>query len=322
MSGEITWSHEAEARLNRAPVFLRPTVRNITEKKAREAGVAIISEAFLAGVRDALMTGGQKPVPAVKESGKKTIVWTGEAEARLAGAPDLLRGMLKKIVEEIAVERGHLEVNCKLFDEVEALGASGPEASRPHMQWNQEAERMLDARLAGTPELAVEFMRELLRADAEELARERGQEIVSVELLSRLQKIRPTPVPWAKDARVRLDDAPNFVRSGIKRAAERRARREGLEEISSADLTRFRNEAMMKAVRRLRALGFTELTFDGVFEVASGRVKRLADNAQAARRFDEIRDYVEGRADGVGLLDQDMVQAMRDYLKDASNKSP
>ena len=39
MSSEITWSKEAEERVGRAPAFLRSMVRNLTEKKAREAGV-------------------------------------------------------------------------------------------------------------------------------------------------------------------------------------------------------------------------------------------------------------------------------------------
>jgi len=125
-------------------------------------------------------------------------------------------------------------------------------------------------------------------------------------------------VLWSTEARNRLDDAPDFVRSGIKKAAERRARLEKLTEISSDDLTRFRNESMMKAVKRMKAFGFKELTFDA-FKVAATKVKRLKDNSQAAKRFAEIRQHVEGKPDGVGLLDRKMVENMKTYLREGDS---
>ncbi|MDQ6960828.1 MAG: PCP reductase family protein [Mariprofundaceae bacterium] len=316
MSSEISWSEDAEARLNRAPAFLRPMVRNVTEKKAREAGVTCISEAFLAGVRDTTMNAGEKPVPTIPEPGHKPIVWTKEAEARLGEIPEFTRDITRKIVEEIAAERGHLEVNCKLLDQVEALGTANPEEMKPAMEWTAEAERMLDERMAGTPDMAVQFMYDLLRVDAEDMARETNAETITAEVLKQAWERPQTSVPWAKEARARLNDAPDFVRSGIKKAAERRARREGLDNITSDDLTRFRNESMMKAVKRMKAFGFKELTFNGVFETASTRVKRLKNNPQAARRFAEIREHVEGKDGGVGLLDHEMVRKMKNYLKE------
>ncbi len=316
MSDEVTWTPEARARLERAPSFLRAMVRSVTEKRAREVGVNLISEAFLSGVRDTTMMAGDKPGLTVPEPGSKAIVWTGEAEARLAEVPEFTRDMVRKIVEEIAAERGHLEVNCKLLDQVEELGSASFGEEKPAMAWSPEAEEMLNDRLAGVPEMAVKFMCDLLRADAEDLAREAGVGTISSEVLRQAWKQPQTPVPWTKEARARLNDAPDFVRSGIKKAAERRARREGLANITSDDLTRFRNESMMKAVKRMRAFGFRELTFDNVFETASGRVKRLKNNPQAAKRFTEIREHVEGKEGGVGLLDHEMVRKMKDYLKD------
>jgi len=90
--------------------------------------------------------------------------------------------------------------------------------------------------------------------------------------------------------------------------------------IGSDDLTRFRNESMMKAVKRLKVLGFTELTFDDVFETAAGRVKRLQNNPQAEQRFAQIRQHVENKEGGVGLLDHDMVTKMKDYLQADKDK--
>jgi len=314
MSSEISWSDEAEARVNRAPAFLRSMVRNLTEKKAREAGVTHISEAFLSGVREATMSAGERPPePTVPEPGHKAIVWTAEAEERLAEVPQFTRDTMRKIVEEIAAERGHLEVNCKLLDQVEKLGDET--CSGPDMAWSDEALELLQSRLSETPEIAVDFMFDLYKADAEELSRKRRVETVTADILRDVWDTPHAAVPWSAEARSRLDNAPDFVRSGIKKAAERRARREGLAEIGSDDLTRFRNESMMKAVKRMKAFGFRELTFDA-FKVAATKVKRLKGNPQAEKRFAEIRKHVEGKPDGVGLLDRQMVENMKKYLRD------
>ncbi len=314
MSKGFVWSKEAEARLKRAPAFLRPMVRSVTERKAQEAGVQCITAAFLDRVRQATMDAGSVARPAT-EPGCKPIVWTKAARAKLEEAPDFMRDILRRIVEEIAAERGHLEVNCKLLDQVEELGARCTEPRRMAIPWSREAEEMLAQRLEKTPELAAEFMRDLLRVDAEDLAREMGAVEVDAGVLRRTWEQPLAPVSWTAAARARLNDAPDFVRSGIKKAAERRARREGLRQITCEDLTRFRNEAMMKAVKRMRVFGFRELTFDGVFEAASSRVKRLRNNPQAAARFAEIREHVEHKEGGIGLLDHDMVQKMREYLR-------
>src|SRR3989441_9662876 len=71
--------------------------------------------------------------------------------------------------------------------------------------------------------------------------------------------------------------SPDFVRSGIRKAAERRARRLGLQEIDSEHLTMFRNEAMMKAVKRIRSFGYNELTFDA-FDTALEKTKRSEEH--------------------------------------------
>ena len=125
-------------------------------------------------------------------------------------------------------------------------------------------------------------------------------------------------VEWHQDALARVESAPDFIRAGIKKAAEFAARREGLALISSEDLTRFRNRAMMKAVRRMKGFGLQELNFDA-FEIARERVPRLKENPQAAQRFSEIREYVETRQSpegaGLGLLDQELMDRMRAELK-------
>ncbi|NOS77486.1 MAG: pyrroloquinoline quinone biosynthesis protein PqqE, partial [Nitrospira sp.] len=114
-----------------------------------------------------------------------------------------------------------------------------------------------------------------------------------------------------------LQTSPDFVRSGIRKAAERRARKLGLSEIDSDSLTTFRNQAMMKAVKRIRSFGYNELTFDA-FDTALTKTKRLQGNDQAEKRLQEIRGHFSDpnakKPEG-GTLGADLMGRFRRYLK-------
>jgi uncharacterized protein Yka (UPF0111/DUF47 family) len=71
---------------------------------------------------------------------------------------------------------------------------------------------------------------------------------------------------------------------------------------------------MMRAVKRMKAFGLTELNFDA-YAVARERVPRLHDNAEADKRFATIRQFVEAREHPGDLLGQDLLQKMKDELK-------
>ncbi len=119
---------------------------------------------------------------------------------------------------------------------------------------------------------------------------------------------------WDEDALARVLSAPDFIRAGIKKAAEFNARKEGLERITSADLTRYRNHAMMRAVRRMKGFGMQELSFDA-YEIARERVPRLRDNPEADKRFDAIRDFVASREHPGDLLGRDLLENMKAQLR-------
>jgi hypothetical protein len=102
----------------------------------------------------------------------------------------------------------------------------------------------------------------------------------------RLWEAPQSQVAWADKAWKRLQTSPDFVRSGIRKAADRRTRKLGHEEIDSEHLAVFRNIAIMKAVKRIRAFGYKELTFDDALQ----KVKPLKGNDQAEHRLEEIGD--------------------------------
>jgi len=79
-------------------------------------------------------------------------------------------------------------------------------------------------------------------------------------------------------------------------------------------LTQFRNMAMMKAVKRIKALGYHELTFDA-FDFAKENFKNIRDNNEARERLDEIKEYVTSKGN-VGLIDEEMLNKMKDFLRE------
>jgi len=316
---DVRWTDEASKRIERAPLFLRGMVRRLAEKKARELGYAEITGELLDQFKNQMMggMGGESGMADAAEQMKQGhLPWTAAAKERLNTVPEFMRSMTKQIAEEIAKERGHLEVNVELFEKVEALGDLR-EASAPPLEWTEGALAQLHEKLKQSPPIAVEFVTDMLRRDTEDLAREKGVMRIDEPMLLQLWDAPQERVAWTDEAWKRLQTSPDFVRSGIRKAAERRARKLGLKEIDSEHLTTFRNQAMMKAVKRIRSFGYNELTFEA-FDTALEKTKRLQGNEQAEKRLQEIRGHFADpdvkKPEG-GTLGADLMGRFRRYLK-------
>ena len=316
---DIHWTDGALKRMERAPIFLRGMVRRLAEKKARELGYEEITEDILEQFKDQMMgrMGGEDGMAsAVDEMANGRLPWTAAAKARLETVPEFMRAMIKQIAEEIAKERGHLEVNVELFEKVEALGDLH-EAERPSMEWTEDASALLLDKVKHSPPIALEFVTDMLKRDVEDLARAKQLARIDAAVLQDLLEVPQERIAWTDEAWKRLQTSPDFVRSGIRKAAERRARKLGLKEIDAAHLTTFRNQAMMKAVKRIRSFGYHELTFDA-FETALQKTKRLQGNDQAEKRLQEIRGHFADpstkKPEG-GTLGAELMDRFRKYLK-------
>ncbi len=316
---DIGWTDEASKRLERAPLFLRGMVRRLAEKKARELGYSEITGEILDQFKNQMMgsMGGEAGMAdAAEQMAQGHLPWTAAAKDRLNTVPEFMRNMIRQIAEEIARERGHLEVNVELFEKVEALGDLR-EASRPPLEWSEGALAQLHEKLKQSPPIAVEFVTDMLRRDTEDLAREKGVTRIDEPMLLQLWDAPQERVAWTDEAWKRLQTSPDFVRSGIRKAAERRARKLGLKEVDSEHLTTFRNQAMMKAVKRIRSFGYDNLTFEA-FDTALEKTKRLQGNEQAEKRLQEIREHFADpdmkKPEG-GTLGADLMDRFRKYLK-------
>lgn len=318
-TAEVRWTEGALKRMERAPIFLRGMVRRLAEKKARELGYAEITEATLEQFKSQMMGGmggASGMAQAAEDMAQGRLPWTAAAKERLNTVPEFMRGMIRQIAEEVASEGGHMEVNVDLFERVEAMGEVR-EAAAPPLVWTEGALARLQDKLKQSPPIAVEFVTDMLKRDTEDLAREKGLTQIDEQVLIQLWDAPQERVAWTDEAWKRLQTSPDFVRSGIRKAAERRARKLGLKEIDSEHLTGFRNQAMMKAVKRIRSFGYNELTFEA-FDTALEKTKRLQGNEQAEKRLQEIRSHFadpDTKKPEGGTLGAELMGRFRRYLK-------
>jgi len=315
---DVTWSMEAEQRLARVPGFLRKMVRKRAEDFVREAGESIVTVEHMATL--AARRFGDNGPPSVQELPHfDTLAWTREAQRYLVGIPAFLRDGVQQVAESVAREEGRLEVNMKLIRRLE-----GDATWQRKFSWDADAEQELVKMLDNYSETMRSFVQPTMEAAAEREAKRRGKTAtVSAEDVSTVFTTHTAGVEWEPEVLRRVESAPEFVRAGIKKAAEFNARREGISIIGDEDLTRFRNRAMMRAVRRMKGFGMRELDFSA-FEIARERVPRLKDNVQAAKRFAAIQNYVESHRDadggGLGLMDRDLIEQMKAELKRGKRK--
>ena len=97
----LTWSSDAEERLERVPSFMRPMIKMGVESYARKNGITTIT-------------------PEVMDASKNDpgeLTWSKEAEERLENIPAFIRPMAKKEIERIAKERGETVISAAMMDE-------------------------------------------------------------------------------------------------------------------------------------------------------------------------------------------------------------
>ena len=315
-AGTIKWSEEASQRLQRVPGFLRKMVRKRAESHVQGLGESIVTVehlSTLAANRFGDNFPMQRPETDTGENTAKALAWTTEAKTWLNELPGFLREGIATVAEDVARNEGRLEVNIKLLQRLEE-----GDSNERKLPWENSAEALLDELLEKRSPAAAMFVKPSMQAAAEREAKRRSAIVVTREDVEKVFHTDLAGVNWSAEALHRVESAPDFIRAGIKKAAEFGARREGIELITPEDLTRFRNRAMMKAVRRMKGFGMRELNFDA-FAVAKQKVPRLKGNEQAAKRFSEIQHYVEARQDpengGLGLLDRELLDKMKAELK-------
>ena len=347
---KLAWSEEAEKRLSRVPSFLRKMVRNRAESYVHELGLQMVTEEHLATLAAKRFGSNGPPRPNISEEKAQpsarqfsgdSLPWSEQAKERLASMPAFLQEGVRAIAEDVARSEGRLEVNIKLLDRLEAEQQPGRSLS-----WTEDADQLLNeflvekkpqvrprhgaaepmgagvaashhlpqtAGFASNVSMVRMFVAPALESAAESFTRKRrAANVERADVEAAIAQLTGG-VEWDEEALKRVLSAPDFIRAGIKKAAEFNARKEGMARITSGDLTRFRNSAMMRAVQRMKGFGMRKLSFDA-YAIARDCVPRLKDNPEADRRFDAIKNFVAAREHPGDLLGQDLLEKMKAQL--------
>jgi len=321
---KLIWNKEAEKRLSRVPSFLRKMVKKRAESYVQGLGMHVVTKEHLATLSAQRFGSNGPPRPGQFPQGEQktdnptveALPWSEQALERLNAVHSFLREGVRAVAEDVARSEGRLEVNIKLLDRLEKEDTPG---RRYH--WTDEADHILNEFLADkTPQVRM-FVAPALEGASESFSKKRRATTVKQTDVEQAIAQLSGGVEWDEDALARVLSAPDFNRAGIKKAAELNARKEGLERITSADLTRFRNRAMMRAVQRMKGFGMDELSFKA-YEIARERVPRLKDNLEADKRFATIRDFVASRENPGDLLGQDLLDQMKANLKANKKAKP
>lgn len=116
-------------------------------------------------------------------------------------------------------------------------------------------------------------------------------------------------ITWTEEALRRVENAPDFVRPGIKKLMVKRAKERGKKVIDSAFLTEIRNESMKLASKRIKKIGFEELTIDA-FDKAKERLK----SSRKKEVIEEIKDFLAKRTS----KNEAIIEKFKQYLEDDS----
>ncbi|GJQ58299.1 MAG: radical SAM protein [Candidatus Scalindua sp. AMX11] len=189
------------------------------------------------------------------------------------------------------------------------------------LSWSEEARKRL--------EKVPSFGRGMVIKRVEEYAREKGVSQVTPDImkeakermavdkkmmfpfLSLLKKRgKSEKIEWSPEALERVKNAPDFVRPGIYKLMEIRARENRYKVITSEFLSEIRDESMKFASKRMNKLGFDELDL-GAFDVAKLKTK----NRKKKDVIDEIKDFLAKRS---GTNEQ-IITKFQKYLSQETN---
>ncbi len=101
----LTWSAEAEERIQRVPDFLRPMIKAGIESYASKMGYQVITPAVMDESKNA----------------KGELEWTPEAERRLQNIPEFIRPMARKEIERLATEKGQRRVTEATMEDAKGI---------------------------------------------------------------------------------------------------------------------------------------------------------------------------------------------------------
>jgi nucleotide-binding universal stress UspA family protein len=281
----LEWSGAALARLNGINhPSLRDNVRLRAEKKARSERATAVAPAHVVAFLDGAATARAPEPERAPASGHDGLHWEAGALARLARVPEgFMRDACRERIESharqqganivtldvaeagLAIARGVMAKEMTGNDGVAVPGtrqskcpfsraaSSSPAEKKPAFApvWTPEAA----ARLQAVPE---GYCRRLTERAVDTLASQNNLRQVDVEFLEKVLEVFKngskgvnTAMPWAPDARARIERAPEAVRGMLVREIEAWARRHELAEVDARAVRAIKREWQSRGVFHL-----------------------------------------------------------------------
>ncbi len=200
-----------------------------------------------------------------------TMTWSGEAKNIIKQIPSFSRGMVIKGVERFAERNNYSEITPEIM-----------KASREEMEINNKT---------AFPKSSGDIY---------------DRDIVNCQCENKTEE----EIPWTDDARKRVSNAPDFVRPGIFKLMQKKARQHGYKEITSKFLSEIRDESMRLASRRIKNIGFDELQME-----AWDKAKEKLKSARKVEVIDKIKIFLEERV----TKNNGIIAKFQAYLRFSSN---
>ncbi|MBM2833977.1 MAG: nirJ 3 [Candidatus Brocadiaceae bacterium] len=196
-----------------------------------------------------------------------TMNWRPEAKNILKQIPSFGRGMVIKNVERFAVKNNHQEITLEIM-----------KAAREEMMANKK----------------TAFPKSM-------------NENKDAHLIDNNNRFQENEViPWTEEARKRVEHAPDFVRPGIYKLMQKKARLHGYKEITSSFLSEIRDESMKLASKRIKNIGFDELRMD-----AWDKAKEKLKNVHKKEVIEQIKTFLSERT----ARNEGIITKFQAYLK-------
>ena len=149
-----------------------------------------------------------------------------------------------------------------------------------------------------------EITPEIMKEAKEKMAADKKAMFPFMNLLKK-KAAKNGKIEWETEALERVKNAPDFVRPGIYKLMEKRAKEKGYKVITSAFLSETRDESMQFASRRMNKLGFDELDM-GAFDTAKAKTK----NKKKKEVIDNIKDFLAKR----NVKNTEIIEKFQKYL--------
>lgn len=172
------------------------------------------------------------------------------------------------------------------------------------------------------------FAQSIVRLATEKYAKERGIKEITADVLKaaapadRFGRARiPSPerpkqdeeaggIPWDDDAKKRPQNAPDFVRPGIFKLMQKRAKERGKTRITTEFLSEIRDESMMLVTKRMQKFGYEDIDMKS-WDTAKEKFSKVPHKAETINGIVEFLNSRQGKNEGI-------IQKFKSYFTDDS----